>query len=585
MTSLRRALVGLGIAGFFAGLAALLLAAGSDHTEEREQVVVLGPLIGWSFIGTGLFAWWRRPENRFGALMTAVGFGWCIAGLAVANPPELFIAGVLMETLPYALLVHMLLAFPSGRLRNRFERALVTGGYFVTTVVQWTGVLFLDTTDADHCGCPPNPIRVGDSQATADVLLTAESLFGAVAIAILVVLLVQRWRGSSGPERGAYTPVAIAGGLVSALVVFSLVADVIGRWDSIEDEVDYASLVVLATIPFAFLAGLLRSHVERSHGIRRLVTQLGGAGDGDQVNLRDALADALGDPTLTLAYWLPERRGYVDSGGHPVELPANDPRRVCTTVENDGEPVAAIIHDASVAEDRDVVRAAGAAASLALANERLEAELRAKVEELRESRARIVESSDAERRRLERNLHDGAQQRLVALALNLRLARSKLDADPAAADSLLDSSARELELALAELRELARGIHPAVLSDRGLPAALEALANRAPVPVELEEAPTGQLSEPVQAAAYFVVAEALTNVAKYADATRASVQLRRQNGSLLVEVADDGVGGADAERGSGLRGLADRVSALDGRLEVDSPAGGGTTVRASIPCG
>ena len=583
MTSLRRALVGLGIAGFFAGLAALLLALGSDHLEDKELVVVLGPLIGWSFIGTGLFAWWRQPENRFGALMTAVGFGWCLSGLTVANPAEIFVIGVLFGPLPYALLVHMLLAFPHGQLRSRFERWLVAGGYFITTVVQWVAVPFFDTTDEDQCGCPANPLQLMDSEATAEAILSVQSLYGSIAIAILVVLLIRRWRGSAGLQRRAYTPVAIAGGVVAALLLVSLVADLSGGWDSIEQVVDYGSLIVLATVPFAFLVGLLRSHVERSHGIRRLVTGLGAAG-GERVELREALADALGDPSLQLAYWVPERGGYVDADGRAVELPSGDRRRTCTVVEGEEGPVAAIIHDGSLAQDREIVRAAGAAAALALENERLDAELRAKVEELRESRARIVESGDAERRRLERDLHDGAQQRLVSLALNLRLARAKLRVDPAAADALLESSGAELDLALGELRELARGIHPAVLSDRGLPAALETLANRAPMPVELEEWDTGRLSEPVEAAAYFVVAEALTNVAKYAEATRAHVQLRRDNGALVVEVADDGVGGADAGRGSGLRGLADRVAALDGKLEVDSPAGAGTTVRARIPC-
>jgi signal transduction histidine kinase len=218
-------------------------------------------------------------------------------------------------------------------------------------------------------------------------------------------------------------------------------------------------------------------------------------------------------------------------------------------------------------------------------NERLDSELRARVEELRASRQRIVEAGVAERRRLERDLHDGAQQRLVSLALALRMARAKVGADPAGAAELLDGASEELELALAELRELARGIHPAVLSDRGLGAALEALAGRAPLPVELSHSAGDGIPDAVESAAYFVVAEALTNVAKYAQANAATVRVRRVNGDVEVAVADDGIGGADPERGSGLRGLADRLSALDGRLLVDSPAGRGTTVRAVIPCG
>ena len=210
-------------------------------------------------------------------------------------------------------------------------------------------------------------------------------------------------------------------------------------------------------------------------------------------------------------------------------------------------------------------------------------ESKAQEAELRASRSRIVEAGDDARRRLERNLHDGAQQRLVSLSLALRLAQARLRDDPDGADQILTAAGEELTHALAELRELARGIHPAVLTDRGLAAALEALAARAPLPVELTADLDERLPGPVEAAAYYVVAEALTNVAKYAEASAVEVRAQRQNGRVVVEVADDGVGGADPLLGSGLRGLADRVEALDGQLEVESAAGTGTTVRAVIP--
>jgi signal transduction histidine kinase len=230
------------------------------------------------------------------------------------------------------------------------------------------------------------------------------------------------------------------------------------------------------------------------------------------------------------------------------------------------------------------VDAVGAAASLAFENERLEAELRSKVEELRASRERMLSIGLEERRRLERDLHDGAQQRLVSMALNTRLARARLRDDPGGAEKLLDGATGELESALEELRELARGIHPAVLSARGLDTALEALARRAPVPVELQALPRERLPEAVELAAYFVVAEALTNVAKYAAATHATVDVRRLNGRLVVSVSDDGVGGADPDVGTGLRGLADRLAVIEGRLEIDSQPGKGTTITAKIPC-
>jgi signal transduction histidine kinase len=270
----------------------------------------------------------------------------------------------------------------------------------------------------------------------------------------------------------------------------------------------------------------------------------------------------------------------VAADAHPAPAPlAPDARAKLRTA------IAAIVHDPALPDDAEQIRAARAVAALALAleNQRLEAELRAKVAELSASRARIVESGHAARRHLERDLHDGAQQRLVSLALSLRILRSRIESDPDAVRAL-DAARSELDQALGELRELARGIHPSVLTERGLDAALDGLARRAPLPVELAETPTERLPDRVESAAYFVVAEALTNVAKYAHATHAKVNVSRRGRQVLIEVSDDGVGGADPATGSGLRGLRDRVSAVDGRLEVDSRPEHGTTIRATIPC-
>jgi signal transduction histidine kinase len=254
-----------------------------------------------------------------------------------------------------------------------------------------------------------------------------------------------------------------------------------------------------------------------------------------------------------------------------------------TVVERRGQRIAALVHDAALAEDPALLNAVSAAAGLALENERLLAELRAQLEQLRESRARIVEAGDTERRRLERNLHDGAQQRLVSLALALGLAESKVEPEPGAAVQLLQAAREELTQALSELRELARGIHPAVLTERGLPYALTALAERAPVEVRLQVDLDRRPPPAIEAAAYYVAAEALANVAKYAQATTVTVNVRIEDERLRVEVVDDGVGGADASAGSGLRGLDDRVQAFGGSLRVDSPAGDGTQILAELP--
>jgi signal transduction histidine kinase len=348
------------------------------------------------------------------------------------------------------------------------------------------------------------------------------------------------------------------------------------------DVVFIVSVIPLALVPYLFVAAFVRTRMAQGGAVGDLITTLGAAPRPG--GLRDAVAEALDDPSLELLFWLPESGQYVDAEGHALEPPDDDPARVVTRVHRDGECIAAIVHDAALPHMRDHVQAVGAAAALALENERLDAALRARLDELRSSRERMLEIGLEERRRLERDLHDGAQQRLVAMALNIRLARAKLNEDPLAAERLLANAGSELESALEELRELARGIHPAVLTDRGLATALETLASRAPVPVELGELPDERLPEAVELVAYFVIAEALTNVAKYAEASHATVQVGRDNGRVVVEVTDDGVGGADPGRGTGLRGLADRLAVVDGRLEVESERGQGTTVTARIPC-
>jgi signal transduction histidine kinase len=572
--------IAVGVAGFIAGAVPLGLAIFAPGGQHRPIIAAVGPVIGWAFIGTGLFAWVRRPANRIGPLMIAVGFSFCTAAFIVAGQPWLYIIGLLFLPLPYAILTHILLAFPTGELGGRLERVVALATYLSATVGHWTAVLFQNTLLQ---GFPPNPLLIAEN--TPLVIAVYRFRFGAglILLATLAAILIDRWQTATPSQRRALTPVLLSGGLVMAILGVWYLGSLLRLPESVLGVLWESRVVALAVVPFAFLGGLLRSRVAQAGAVSRLVTQLGEVAQ-ERRRLRDVLADALGDPTLTLAYWLPDRGEYVDADGRKIELPPDGSGRISTPVERQGERIAVLIHDASLAEEQELVRAVGAAASLALENERLDAELRAKLEELRESRARIVESMDATRRRLERDLHDGAQQRLVSLALTLRLARARVNEEPERAQQLLESANRDLEVALAELRELARGIHPAVLSERGLDVALETLANRAPVPVELADTPKDRLPKNLEAAAYFVVAEAITNVAKYAHATHATVSVQQNNGTVVVEVSDDGVGGADPAKGTGLRGLADRVSALNGRLDVRSEEGRGTTVRATIPC-
>jgi signal transduction histidine kinase len=578
VTSLRRALLVLGAVGFVAGAVPLALALASEGGHQRELIAVTGPLIGWAFIGTGIFAWLRDPENRLGALMTAVGFSACIASLRVSTESWVFIFGLLFITSQWALLYHMLLAFPTGYLRSGFERLLVAGMYINSLVAHPVQVLFQDTARA---GFPDNPLLIEGHPTLSMDLSRARFWFALVLLSALAVVLTRHWLAADRPERHALAPVLVSGGIVMALLGVWY-AGMLAHWDQdFLDGLEDARYVVLATVPFAFLAGLLQSRVAGASAVSEVIARLGDRSVREG-GVRHALADALQGTSLEVAYRDPVRSEYVNANGKRVDLPPKAPR-VSIPLEPGSEPAVVITHDGSRVDERELVRAVTAAVTLTLENHRLATELQAKVEELSASRARIVETSDAARRRLERDLHDGAQQRLVSLALSLRILRSSLDGDSVAIHEL-ESARAELEGALAELRELARGIHPSVLSDRGLDAALDGLAHRAPLPVELERTPGERLPDRVESAAYFVVAEALTNVAKYAKATHASVSVQREDGQVYVEVTDDGIGGADPTTGSGLSGLLDRVSSLGGMLEVDSEPGRGTTVRAVIPC-
>jgi signal transduction histidine kinase len=345
-------------------------------------------------------------------------------------------------------------------------------------------------------------------------------------------------------------------------------------------QIRWATFAALGLAPVAFLIGLLHSRLARS-AAGELLVEL--RDDPDPADLRDALARALHDPSLALAYWLPEFESWADLDGHEIQLPAADSGRATTQIDRDGANVAVLVHDPSLDDEPELLAAVSAGAAIALEQGRLHAELRARLGELRGSRARVIEAGQKERQRLERNLHDGAQQRLIALSLDLGLLEERLGDDLDAAGRLHEAR-QEIALSLGELRDVARGLHPAVVSGHGLPVALESLAAHAPVPVRLTVELDGRLREPLEVAAYYVVAESLTNVGKHARATSATVDVARVNGEVVVEVVDDGVGGADTEGGSGLRGLADRVESLGGRLRVWTPHGGGTRVRAELPC-
>ena len=397
----------------------------------------------------------------------------------------------------------------------------------------------------------------------------------AVATGLLMVRLVR----ASRPQRRAVIPVLLAG--IAALTTFaaSVVAGAAGLPD--RDAFSRVAGYTFAVVPVAVLLAFLQRRLARG-AVAGLVVELGEPSAA--VGLAEALSRAMGDPSLSLAYWFPAESRYVDSDGKPVELPDPGDAQVSTVVERNGRPVAVLIHDPALRDNAELVDSVCAAAGLTLENERLQAELRPRLTELQASRARLVEATEAERRRIERDLHDGTQQRLVSIAISLGLLESKLPAGSVQARPLVRETRDSLMAALAELRELTQGIHPTILTERGLPTALDELCRRAALPAHLRLDLDQRLPDQVESAAYFLVSEALTNAAKHSHASEVRVSATYAGALLTVEVADDGIGGASVGHGTGLRGLADRVEALGGNLSVSSPLGRGTTLRAEFPC-
>ncbi|HET8812887.1 MAG TPA: PAS domain S-box protein [Gaiella sp.] len=801
---------------------AILLIAISD-LENPRLAIVIAMLAGLSFTIAGAFAAATRPENRTGAQMLAVGLLWSLGALQVTSGSLPFTIGYLLSGLAFVAFAHLILSYPTGHLRPG-DRWLVWGVLVVVVLGPLLVTLF-DPTPIPTCdSCPKSAFLVNDSPRLARAAGVVLALGAAAMGAAFIVRLVRRYRRATPPLRRVIGPVYLFT-LVSliTLVASGLIATVSA---SVGFVVELAALASLALMPVAFVAGVLRVRLARA-GIADLAIAI-----GNGTPLRDALAEALGDPSLQLAYWSPERERWVDEEGMALSDPIAKDAHAATFVEQGGRRVAALIHDQTLTEQRELVDAVAATVSIAFEKERLQAEVRAQYrfletiintvpsllsvvdtqgrfrnfnraveiasglddreridrayfwdvfisheereamierfhqaapdfsetesensftdakgqerviawrtaplvdesgtvvrivaggiditdrkrrevdlqrqrdfantvadtipsfivitdreglivsnganrafcdafgrridelagmsildlvdpvdefsariaiagaangiaqteretawigrdarrltiawtatpildqrgaarvlvsgmdvserkrqeEEVRASRTRIVAATDAARRRLERNLHDGAQQRLAALSLSLRLAESRLPSDPGEAAELLKAARDELARALDELRELARGLHPNVLTDRGLGPALESLVLRSPFPVDVE-VPDERLAPAIEAAAYYVAAEALANVAKYAHAASAGVRIAEddERGEIVVEVTDDGIGGADPTRGSGLKGLEDRVAALDGTLEVESPPGAGTRIRATIP--
>jgi len=549
-----------------------------NHANENH---VLDFLVGAVTIVAGSIAWERRPDSKVGKLLVASGFAWFFGNYSNAHNSWAFSLGNGLMGINVAPLAHAFLSYPDGKLSTWAERATIAALY---TWLIFAGVITIFTADPRldfHCSaCPHGALAFIHSGGLASTVNSIDNVMTIVLPALGIVLIALRFRRETPAVRRTLTPLWVGAVALTIAFLAQGIGDALNLTGVPESALSATQRMFHIAVPLALLYGLLRIRLVRS-SIGDMVVSLGEQPGAAQ--LREALARTLGDPNLALAYALPDGRGFIDEAGHAVALPG-DPR-AHTILKADGEAIAALIHDPVLSDRPEVVEAAGAAARLAIQNERLRAEVRAQLEEVRASRARIVEAGDAERRRVERDLHDGAQQRLLALSLALRMAEQQLGPTPDPELLRTVNAAKgELDKAIDEIRELARGIHPAILTDEGLGPALESLAERAPIPTRVVRAPDGRFSAPVEVTAYFVVSEALANAAKHSSAREVMISSERRDGRLVVSVSDDGRGGADPKGGTGLSGLSDRVAAVGGLLRIDSREGMGTQVVAEIPC-
>jgi signal transduction histidine kinase len=558
-----------------------LVAARHGPFPPPADAVVVDLFVGGvtAYAGVLLGRW--VPSNRTGWLLVAVGWVSLASGLQWAMQPLLFTLGGVVGGANYAVIVHLLLALPDGRLRTPTDRLLVGVVYALTLLSGIVPNLFFECRSALLTGCPGNLILVRDDPA---LVRSTEVVLGALGLALLALIaarLSRRWWRAGAVGRRVLAPPLLASAPLPVLVLL----DVLLVWDRFGVLAQLARPLMLSLLPVGILLGALRTKA-RAGEVGELVAAADpAAGAGKREELEHAIAQALGDPTARLHEPVDDSDDHHLGGRHPDDGRVDGHRdgQARTPVVVDGETVAVLAHDPALSAEPGLLEAVLATARLALRNERLTLEVERQLAEVQASRSRLALAQDEERRRIERDLHDGAQQRLVSAQLLLRMA---IDAggDPA----LVREAAEELARSTEELRALARGVHPSLVTERGLVAAVEMLAERAPLPVAVHGV-AARLAPLVETTAYFVVAESLTNVARHAQATHVDIAVAHSDGLLTVSVTDDGAGGATVDDGDGSRrggtglvGLRDRVEAAGGQLTVTSgPVG--TTVRADLP--
>lgn len=572
-----------------AGVAAAVALAGDmpGHLSlaERQALIVATP------IAVGLYAWRDGTHARFGRLLVLAGAAWFLAALSSSSNEVLYSIGRVSGWTVEAGLVCLILAFPSGRLTTRIDRLLAVAAVAVVAALFLPTALLTETYPAPSqfstctADCPQNAFMLLGSEPAwlDDLVVPLRELLASLILLAVVVRLADRIRRATRLMRRTLVPVLIFAMLRTLSIAVGFGLRRAGVDDSVVTVATTVAELSLPAMCIGFLIGLLRwriqtadSLVTLAHGLRRR------AGPAQR---RDLIAATLSDPTVELAFWRVDGGGgWIDGDGRPTTLPPPSLDRRATLIFDEGKPVAAVVHDAALSEQRSFVEVVGAYAFVWDDNRRLTERVETSLTELRESRARILAAADEERRRIERDLHDGGQQRLVALRIRLELAEELMRQDPDRARGMLHLLGGEVEAALDELRSLAAGVYPSLLAARGLPDAIRTAALQSPVPTLVAVDGSDRYSQEIETAAYFCCIEALQNVAKHApEASSVTISLNR-NGGLRFEVQDDGPGFAlDTAMGDGLVNMRDRLAAVGGELDVHSAPGAGTTVVGTIP--
>ena len=571
------------------GVAGAVATAVMAWVTARSPILVDPGIWVWqasfvaSYVAVGVYTWWRRPESRLGPLVVGAAFLYSVTCLTASGAPLAYTLGMVVWAAVIVYLPYVYLCFPRGWLESRLERGFILA-FALSTALVWGLILALSPTlppggDFTDCGtrCPQNALQIVSAHAATGVALnTAYSVVTTIFLIGIAMLIFHKERSSAHLRRRAIAPLAWV--FIANIAEFVIALFVESAYPGTRETFKIANGVVTLALPGAMLVGQLRGDMFAAMSLGQIAVRASGK-PVTPAAVQKMIGDALGDPTITLALWESERAGYVDIYGAPLELPRDTRARGVTRVTWGNGPVAALIHDPTLDTDSDVVEGLAATSLMLLENTRL-------VEELRASRSRIVDAAESERRRLENDLHDGAQQRLVAIHLRLSMARELADSEDLAKQ--LGKIQEDTVRALEEIRALAHGIYPAVLRELGPAASLRSLVRSSPGPIEVTGEGIGRSSEAIEAAVYFCAREAIQNTAKHAGpGAKVTVTLAHYEHTIELTVRDNGAGmprEGDAN-GSGITGMRARIEAVGGQFEIVSAPVQGTSIHGTIPDG